>query len=339
MPAESRLADSTTAIVVYGHGHTLRQTCPTMRVLTQLGTGAVTVKNITITGGDAIAPGGDGKSGGAIGSAGDVFVTNATLTGNRTDEGSGGAVSTPTNVVVSNSTVDDNQAGRGGAIDSGGDVSVSDSTVTDNHVNVSHGGAIRAAGNVTVSNSTIVDNTAIHGDGGGITAGGSTSITDSTLSGNVAGRDGGAVASFGPVLVVNSTISNNVRKDPPPFFGNGVAGITAGNLTLVYATIVDNTGGIGTLRPGTAFTSFGSVVTSPDFRPACRLIPFVTSVSSGGYNLDNDGTCGFGAGPGDRSVFTASARARRPCRQRWSHLDAAPRADQPNGRPGPPHGL
>ena len=56
----------------------------------------------------------------------------------------------------------------------------------------------------------------------------------------------------------------------------------------------------GNLFVEDTLTSFGSVVALPHGSVNC-LGEF--TVTSTGYNTDDDGTCSFGAGPGDRSDF------------------------------------
>ena len=121
-------------------------------------------------------------------------------------------------------------------------------------------------------------------------------ITDSTLSGNNSGNNGGGIRAYGGAVVTNSTISDNVAL--------GGGGIDSNNaVTLVYATITGNSGAAN-IEIGDDLTSFGSVVAQgAGSTPNC----FVEgSTTSNGYNVDDDGTCGFGSGPGDHSDLTTA---------------------------------
>lgn len=228
--------NSASAIVVNGNGHVLTQTCASDRVMEQQGTGTITLTSITVTGGA-------GAGGGALDTAGNVVVTNSTLTGN-------------------------NSTAEGGAIQTNG------------------------SGTVTITNSTISNNTS-QGSGGAIGAQGLTTIINSTLSGNNSTNNGGAVRAYGGAVVINSTLSNNTAAS-----GGGAIDSNQG-ISLTYATIVDNTAtGGGNLDVGGTLNSFGSVIALPHGSTNCVG---VTATVTSGYNVDDDGSCGFGAGPGDQS--------------------------------------
>jgi predicted outer membrane repeat protein len=234
--------DSSTPITVDGHGFTLTQTCAGDGVLDQAGTGAVTLNDITITGGDDTA-GTDG--GGALHTFGDVTVNGSTLTGNHTDN-------------------------EGGAIE------------TENEATA------------TLNQSTVAGNSA-GGSGGGIAAQGLTTVTQSTISNNTSGNNGGAMRAYGGASVVNSTIVGNSSA------GGGASIDTNGDVTLVYATIVGNTGGAN-VYAGNLVAS-ASVIAEGTVSSQCVL---GGSTTSNGYNVDDDGTCGFGGGPGDLSDYAGS---------------------------------
>jgi hypothetical protein len=142
-------------------------------------------------------------------------------------------------------------------------------TITGGHA-FDSGGGIASDSNVSLMNSTVSGNTAPGGVGGGIFASGNVSLTNSTVSGNTALAAGG--------------------------------GIDGGSVSLVYATVVGNSAPAGAnidapVGGGPTLTSFGSVV-------ALRLgggANCVGVTTSNGYNWDDDGSCGFGAGPGDHS--------------------------------------
>lgn len=234
--------DSSTPITVDGHGFTLTQTCAGDGVLDQAGSGAVTLNDITITGGDDTA-GSDG--GGALHTFGDVTVNGSTLTGNHTDN-------------------------EGGAIETENDATA------------------------MITQSTVAGNSA-GGSGGGIAAQGLTTVTQSTLSDNTSGNNGGAMRAYGGASVVNSTIVGNASE------GGGGAIDTNDDVTLVYATIVDNTGGASVY--GGNLTSSASVIAQGTVSNECVL---GGSTTTNGYNVDDDGTCGFGGGPGDLSDYSGS---------------------------------
>ncbi len=215
-------------------------------------------------------------SGGALGSTGDILVVRSHVDGNTTD-GDGGAIYTDEDgdVTVIDSTVDGNTAdGPGGAIFTlEGDVTIVNSTVNGNRAD-DRGGAISGEADVTVINSTIARNAAVAHVGGGIWA-------------------------RSDLFVTNSTISNNYAE------GQGGGVLAAGNVGLVYSTVLDNVAPVAAnVGAGQELMAFGSVIgpTSTDpfggqIQPTgtnCRII----SSSSSGYNRVSDGSCGL-TGPGD----------------------------------------
>src|SRR6202022_2947004 len=158
-------------------------------------------------------------------------------------------------------------------------------TVT-NNTSAFRGGGLNVGGNVTVTNSTITNNIA-GGDGGGICAQGTVTVTRSNISSNqtTAGGDGGGVCAFGAMIVTNSTFSNNVAS------GEG-GGIDAdGGLTLVYATVVQNTAASGANLGFPTLASFGSVVALPQG----GIANCTASGVSNGFNFSDDASCGFSA--------------------------------------------
>ena len=176
----------------------------------------------------------------------------------------------------------------GGIYNNGGTVSISDSTISDNTAAAGEGsnsglggGIYNSSGTVAISDSTISGNTAAAGaeigggSGGGIfDAGGTFSISESTISGNTAAASGGSGAGGGifaddsTLTVVDSTISGNTA--PPADEGGG---IFFGDGTNVLA---------------------GDIFATPGGPPAGRECAGSTPTDDG-YNVDDDGTCGFSA--------------------------------------------
>lgn len=180
----------------------------------------------------------------------------------------------------------------------GGAVELRNLTITGGSAPGDAGGGLYADTPLTITNSTFSGNSS--DNGGALYATGTTTITSSTFRDNsaVAGfGNGGAIqiASTGSLTVINSTISNNTATNA----GGGIT--TAGApVTLVYATVVDNTGSSGAnLEMGGSgdskgtLTSFGSVVALP--RGGGTNCAEVTT-SSDGYNVSDDASCGFTAG-------------------------------------------
>jgi predicted outer membrane repeat protein len=196
-------------------------------------------------------------------------------------------------------TVTGGQGNGGGALNSAADVDVQRSVLTGNRSS-GEGGAIQTQGDATVNlnQSAVTNNTAV-GSGGAIAAQGAVTVTQSTLADNTSGNNGGAIRAYGGAVLTNSTLSGNLAS------GDGGAIDTNHSLTLTYATVVSNssTNGANLSMGDNQLLSFGSVVALPVSGTNCID---VSSTTSTGYNFDDDGTCGFGAGPGDRSDFAGA---------------------------------
>jgi len=252
---------SATPLTITGNGFTIRQTCANERVMEQTLSGALTLDGVTVTGGTGVA------QGAGVFAGGNVTLTNSTVTAN-TATTEGGGISTP-----------------------GGDVTATNSTISNNTTTGTFGnggGGVFASGAVTLSNSTLSGNSA--NTGGGARGVASVNLTNSTVNLNTATHfAGGGVASNGSVTVINSTVTANTAIAD---VGNGLGGgIAATDVTLVYATVVQNTGVIAAnvAAAGGTLTSFGSVVALPTGAVNC----FQSATTSNGDNFSDDTSCGF----------------------------------------------
>jgi hypothetical protein len=201
------------------------------------------------------------NSGEGINSGGNIDITNTIIS-----ENSGGGIIIAGGAIITDSTISDNS---GGGIISAGDLTVTDSTISGNSATGLRGGGISNVGGdntvLAVTGSTLSDNSTEFGGGIYTASGGVVTVTNSTLSGNSASVWGGGLLNLGgcgtcgPVTVTNSTLSGNTAES------SGGGGIN-GEVTLA-ATIVANSGAGKDCVGG--------------------------SVTDGGYNLDDDGSCGF----------------------------------------------
>ena len=333
--------NNTTPVVLNGHGFTITQTCAVGTnngVLEQDGTGAVTLDDVTITGGRAANSASSSGGGLDAGSAsvtvsGSVF-SNDDVTGNGCGTScgpDGGAIAAET-LTVSGSSFSNDKADvfcGAGCGSSGGAVfahtmTITGSTLSGNTSTTecsvfcgSDGGAVDADTSLTLTGSTVSGNTATTdcgaicgSDGGGIFAPGSTTITTSTLSGNtvttscgsLCGSSGAGIdAGETGLTVVDSTIANNTSD-------GGGGGIVAGDVTLVYATVSGNSApnGAANVR-GEALTSFASVIVAAGGGGSNCLL--VAATTSHGFNLEDDAaaSCGFATGTGDLAPGTTPA--------------------------------
>ncbi len=148
--------NSTNAISVNGHGHVITQTCATGTnngVLTQTGSGAVTLQNVTITGGNAV-------NGGGIWDVGDLTLTNSTVRGNHATADAAGMYVVGS-VMITDSTISGNTTPSfGGGVDGSGSVTIINSTISGNTASNGAGVVTSNSGSVTLVYATVVQNTA-----------------------------------------------------------------------------------------------------------------------------------------------------------------------------------
>ncbi|MQA75353.1 MAG: hypothetical protein GEU88_13590 [Solirubrobacterales bacterium] len=175
--------DSATPLTLNGHGFAVHQTCTEgeSNVLLQDGGGALTLKDVTITGGDSEA------DGGGVLAIGPVTVIRSEIVGNAAVDGAGGGIA------------------------SDGAVTVIDSSISSNHA--SQDGGIAAADRITVLRSTISGN-----EGGGITGAPgpvAVNVTNSTVADNFAAAPSAGIFTEGVTTLVYATVVRNRAQDFP----------------------------------------------------------------------------------------------------------------------------
>jgi len=153
----------------------------------------------------------------------------------------------------------------GGGINNLGTLTVTNSTVSNNSAD--NGGGIANFGTLTVTNSTVSSNSAAALYGGGIDNQFGTLLTvvNSTFSGNSAASEGGGIFNGSMLMVSNSTFSSNSANE-----GGGIEN-DGGTPTVTNSILAKSTSGGNCAGTGTP------------------------PVTNGGYNISDDGTCGFGS--------------------------------------------
>ena len=202
----------------------------------------------------------------------DTIAFDPSLSGQTITLGSQLAVADSAGLTIdggsANITVSGNNAVRVLDVRGGAKLTLNNLTVANG--NGASGGGIYNNGTLTVANSTLSGNSApsVSNSGGGIlNNNGTLTVTNSTLSGNSANYAGGGILNMGGmVTVTNSTLSGNSVTDLDYGRGGGIANVNGGSATLKN-TIVANSPSGG--------NCYGTYI-------------------NGGYNLDSDGSCGFG---------------------------------------------
>src|SRR3954452_14709740 len=217
------------ALTLDGAGFTITQTCPGERVLEST-SGVLTLKNVTITGGDQS---GDGMiRGGGVLAADDLVLNDTTVSGNMVtgdssmgSMGSGGGTG----------------AAFGGGVEAEGAITVVSSHV-DNNVSSSNigsygAGILGGAGHdVTITDSTVEGNTAETTDAtptnSGANGGGVALVANDNSSSTILNR-------AGTVHVVRSSVSDNATRTQASGLTLAVAGGIAAEDVVLESSHVD----------------------------------------------------------------------------------------------------
>ncbi|MEO7326109.1 MAG: choice-of-anchor Q domain-containing protein [Dokdonella sp.] len=234
------------------------------RVLDHEGTGAITVDHLTISHG-LYAGTGNQAFGGCIYSAGDINLTNSTVSNCAVSAivaGFGAGVGAFGGITLVNATITSSAASGngGGLIAINGAVSMDGSTISANS-GVRGAGAYSVYGDITVNNSTISGNNGT-GVGGGLYSfyGQNMAISNSTISGNTTTATGGGIASYYGLSVHNSTVAFNTAAS-----GGGIY-LISGTAESVSSIVSNNTAASGANDIGGAIDVTGSnnVIMSSD---------------------------------------------------------------------------
>jgi hypothetical protein len=248
----------------------------------------------------------------------DFMNANATLSGLTISGGAdamgagilnlGGSLTLTRVVVTDNEAFRESSSGNAFASGAGilttGPLTLRESLVSSNAAEarggehtVAAGGGIEATGAVTVERSTVSDNSAqAYGEEGS----------------EAVAEGGGLLLTGGPLAIKESTVSgNSVRaaEGPTVSVARG-GGLVAENLVLTSSTITGNSaeaeenvgftfvGGANIVDDGTAVVSNTIVADPLGVADSCGsgYSPGGSGFSSGGFNIDEDGSCGLAKG-------------------------------------------
>ena len=262
----------------------------------------------------------DGSASGIVNTS-SLAIANSTFTNNtNTGTSGGGGISNTGTLTVTDSTFTDNSATNtdtnyvgGGGISNTGTLTVTNSTFTGNSSANIGGGIDNQSGSLTVTNSQFTSNTDPQG-GGGLAALGTLTVTNSAIAGNTAtnGYGGGGLLNLGVGTITASTISGNTSD----VYGGGITNWGGGDkLTIINSTLTENTGPTGgiftylatlDLANNTIWTNFGEGITNFNAGPLTLTATIVghnigdctndggnPPMVDGGYNLDDDDSCGL----------------------------------------------
>ncbi len=258
------------------------------------GTAPVALDGVTVDGNSVVGAGSTTLWGGGLALRGgvDVEITGSTITGNTATAGGGIAslFSDVGGLSITDTTIDGNAALTG----------------PDFHDGVGGGVAILGTStDVVIEGAAVSGNSALRG--GGIASSApladvprSVVVRRSSVTGNTATVDGGGIGAYGdltgffpytnePILELDtSTISGNAAPS-----GGGVLLSADTAFSATYVTITDSQGsGITSDGASTAAPLVGNVVAAQATGTDCASTG--AALTSGGFNADSDGTCGFG---------------------------------------------
>ncbi|HWZ83252.1 MAG TPA: choice-of-anchor Q domain-containing protein [Terriglobales bacterium] len=167
----------------------------------------------------------------------------------------------------------------------------------------SNGGGILNLGALTISNCTISGNSAVSSSaaaGGGLFNTGKVIITGSTFSGNNATSVkayGGAILNGGRLSISNSTFSGNTESSSKAIGGGGAIA----NEGIAYINNSTFSGNSGVPAGGAIFNDTGTAtIQNSIFANSPSGGNCSGTMTSMGYNLSSDSSCGFSAA-GDRN--------------------------------------
>ena len=218
----------------------------------------------------------------------------------------GGGVPGPTYTLgLSNVVITQNYSGDGGGFYSAATTTANLVSISGNRGYANGGGIYNDAG-LTLTNSTVSGNGAEGGGGMFDTGSGARTVSGSTFSDN-GGVGGGAYSGRSGVTVnmTNSTVSGNFARD----MGAGL--LTNGALNLAHVTVANNTTTTDAANAGSGVMTFPSGGLSVTMRGVLlnnnlkgTVVPPVISadcggtggvvITSTGYNLSQDTSCGLG---------------------------------------------
>ena len=267
------------------------------------GTGSLTVTGSTFTNDYGQTAGGgidvcDAVNGGNVDTGCDLTVTGSTFTGDSSFYGAGainsggnpyGYGTSSGTASITDSTFTNNSSVTDGAITSGegtggsGSLTVTDSTFSGNTAGV--GGAIANAssggsGTATVTGSTFADNTVGVGTCNVCSAGGA--ISNAYAPSGPSGS--------GTLTVSDSTFVGNQAENSSPGDGGAIENGGSGMTTVTSSTFSDNSGASGgaIANDGGTVDLGGNILASASGGGECA-----GGVTDLGYNIDDDGSCGF----------------------------------------------
>jgi len=233
--------------------------------------------------------------GGMYNGNGNPALTNVIFTDNSAKYG-GGMYNIDSSPTLTNVTFSGNYAYYGGGMyNANSSPTLTNCTFSGNSVHYRGGGMYNSDSDPMLANVTFSSNSAGWNGGGMYNETSNSALTNCTFSDNSAADGGGICNDYSSPALTNCTFSDNSAD----WGGGGMYNRSNSNPTLTNCTFSGNS----------ADWSGGGILNSSDSNPMLRntIVADSTdggdcsgSITSAGYNLGSDGTCGF-TGEGDLS--------------------------------------
>ena len=293
------LSNSVTPISITGPGANLLTLSASngSRVFQVTAGTKASISGVTITGGSALATGGQSGLGGGIDNFGNLTLSGIAISGNSAINGGGFANEAKATASIVNSTVSSNTATTGGGIYNAGTLSVSNSTIAGNFAS-SQGGGVANFGTLSTVSTTIAhNNVASGGTGGGLqNNGGVVGLYNTIVSQNTAGTTSPATYSDVAGAILPASSNNLIGSDATAGLGTlasnggptqtiallaGSPAIGAGSSTISGVT-VPTTDQRGSIRPanGIDIGAFQSGTFTPAIVTTTPIAPAATPATN-----------------------------------------------------------
>jgi len=188
--------------------------------------------------------------------------------------------------------------GIGGGIYNDGTLTLEDDVVSQNSASYEGGGIFDQSGDITISDTTVSNNTAQFG--AGVWNGGTDATTAlmsySTVSNNgssVTTGFGGGIFNDGTLSIASSTVANNVAYNSGGGIYNSGGTLNISNSTVADNTVPNTTDSGGDLKTIDGDVTIGASIVALSNTSAQDCNEVGGSFTDLGYNLDDDGSCGF----------------------------------------------
>ncbi|MBL1113999.1 hypothetical protein JK364_16590 [Streptomyces sp. 110] len=232
------LPEITGDVTISGNGSTIRRdpdATENFRIFHVVSGGTLTLKSLTVSGGDIASTGGGALvEQGTLNLNDTVFKDNSAATGGGVSN-DGGQLNLDRSIVERNTATG---FGGGVANDGGGTMTMKRGSLLKNRSAINNGGGLEnIGGTATLESVSVRGNTAMSGGGIRNLNGSTLNLKSTTLKDNIAVRGGGLSNLASPATLVDSLVTRNTAITA----GGGIDNQSNGQVTLTNTKVIDNT--------------------------------------------------------------------------------------------------